>query len=317
MPWVFPVLLLLSEYHKTLPMIPDKSTLVQATSHYLSQCWPWTLSPCVMADTLLYRCWKKKKAPAPTFKVKKIKLQPLQCFWCWEWIKFEEHGPIPCVASHHRLGCLYDDVIKWKLALWEGNSPVTGEFPSQRPVTRSFDVLFDLRLNKRLNKQSIRRWCGNPSRPFWRHCNIEQTYCWLPIRLHPIVENYRKWKYGFMFPRIKISLALCSSFGKLTLCLPSILEQIRPWNVLNHFCFWQATSSDCDHNVIESWFTINWAEIIYMYISHHLRSNRLSYPAIFSLHLQIISSSPSRFIVQQSGKVKNGNLERDTHWLGP
>ena len=32
---------------------------------------------------------------------------------------------------------------------------VTGEFPSQKPVTRSFDVFFDLRLNKRLSKQSI------------------------------------------------------------------------------------------------------------------------------------------------------------------
>ena len=31
----------------------------------------------------------------------------------------------------------------------EGNSPINGEFPSQRPVTRSFDVFFDLRLNKR------------------------------------------------------------------------------------------------------------------------------------------------------------------------
>ena len=28
-----------------------------------------------------------------------------------------------------------------------------GEFPTQRPVMRSFDVLFDLRLNKRLSKQ--------------------------------------------------------------------------------------------------------------------------------------------------------------------
>ena len=36
------------------------------------------------------------------------------------------------------------------LAICAGNSPVTGEFPSQRPVTRSFDVFFDLRLNKRL-----------------------------------------------------------------------------------------------------------------------------------------------------------------------
>ena len=38
--------------------------------------------------------------------------------------------------------------------LCAGNSPVPGEFPSQRPVTRSFDVFFDERLNKRLSKQS-------------------------------------------------------------------------------------------------------------------------------------------------------------------
>ena len=31
------------------------------------------------------------------------------------------------------------------LALCAGNLPVTGEFPSQRPVTRSFDVTFDYR----------------------------------------------------------------------------------------------------------------------------------------------------------------------------
>ena len=43
-----------------------------------------------------------------------------------------------------------------------GNSPVTGEFPLQRPVTRSFDVLFDLHLNKRLSKQSIRWWFEMP-----------------------------------------------------------------------------------------------------------------------------------------------------------
>ena len=40
------------------------------------------------------------------------------------------------------------------LALCVGNSPVTGEFPSQRPVTRSSDVFFYLRLIKRLSKHS-------------------------------------------------------------------------------------------------------------------------------------------------------------------
>ena len=40
------------------------------------------------------------------------------------------------------------------LAICAGNSSVPGEFPTQRPVTRSFDVLFDLHPNKRLSKQS-------------------------------------------------------------------------------------------------------------------------------------------------------------------
>ena len=40
------------------------------------------------------------------------------------------------------------------LAICTGNSPVPGEFPAQRPVTRSFDVFFDLRLHKRLSKRS-------------------------------------------------------------------------------------------------------------------------------------------------------------------
>ena len=48
------------------------------------------------------------------------------------------------------------------LALCAGNSPVTGEFPAQRPVTQSFDVFFDLRPNKRLSKQSWGWWlCVN------------------------------------------------------------------------------------------------------------------------------------------------------------
>ena len=51
-----------------------------------------------------------------------------------------------------------------------GNSPVTGEFPSQRPMTWSFDAFFVLRLNKWLSKQSRRRWLETPSRSLCRHC---------------------------------------------------------------------------------------------------------------------------------------------------
>ena len=57
------------------------------------------------------------------------------------------------------------------LALCAGNSPVTGEFPTQRPVTRSFDAFFDLHLNKRLSNQSRGWWFEMPSCPLLSHCN--------------------------------------------------------------------------------------------------------------------------------------------------
>ena len=55
------------------------------------------------------------------------------------------------------------------LPICAGNSPVTGEFPAQWPVTRSFDVYFDLRLKKRLSKQSRGRRFETPSWPYCRH----------------------------------------------------------------------------------------------------------------------------------------------------
>ena len=57
------------------------------------------------------------------------------------------------------------------LALCAENSPVTGEFPSQRPVTRSFDVFFHLCLNKWLSKPSWGWWFETPSCSLWSHCN--------------------------------------------------------------------------------------------------------------------------------------------------
>ena len=46
-----------------------------------------------------------------------------------------------------------------------------GESPTQRPVTRSFDVFFHLRLNKRLRKQPWGWWFETPSWSLWRQCN--------------------------------------------------------------------------------------------------------------------------------------------------
>ena len=83
--------------------------------------------------------------------------------------------------EHNRLGLMLCPSSWWRhqmeifsalLVLCVGNSPVTGVFPSQRPVTRSFCVFIDLRLNKRLSKQSWGSWFETPSWSLWRQCNV-------------------------------------------------------------------------------------------------------------------------------------------------
>ena len=69
------------------------------------------------------------------------------------------------------------------LALCAGNSPVFGEFPAQRPVTRSFDVFFDLHLNERLSKQSWGWWFEMLSCSLWRHYNDTHMYIICPHSL--------------------------------------------------------------------------------------------------------------------------------------
>ena len=67
--------------------------------------------------------------------------------------------------------CHQTETFSALLSLCARNSPVSGEFPAQRAVTRSFNVFYDLRLNKWLSKQSWGCWFETPSRPLWHHCN--------------------------------------------------------------------------------------------------------------------------------------------------
>ena len=75
------------------------------------------------------------------------------------------------------------------LALCAGNSPVTGEFPSQSPVTQSFDDFFDLRLNKQLRKQSWGWWFETLSCSWWRHCNVMTAYFTGAIPLNELTSS--------------------------------------------------------------------------------------------------------------------------------
>ena len=86
---------------------------------------------------------------------------------------FSFESPCTCINSYNSWWRHIMETLSALLALCEGNPPVTGGFPSQRPVTRSFEVFFDLRPNKRLSKQLRRWWFETPLRS-WRHCNTKQ-----------------------------------------------------------------------------------------------------------------------------------------------
>ena len=72
------------------------------------------------------------------------------------------------------------------LAICAGNLPASGKFPAQRSVTRSFDIFFDLRLNKQLSKQSWGWWFETLSCPLWRQCNV--------LIVNDVVFKLEEWK---------------------------------------------------------------------------------------------------------------------------
>ena len=88
------------------------------------------------------------------------------------------------------------DTFSMLLALCEGNPSVTEGFPSQRSVTRSFDVFFDVRLNKRLKKKSRYRRFETPWRSLWRHCNGNPTNASLTMKHHWTIRQYNSHRFA-------------------------------------------------------------------------------------------------------------------------
>ena len=65
------------------------------------------------------------------------------------------------------------------------------EFPAQRPVTQSFDVFFDLRLNKGYSKQSWGWWFETLSRSLWRH-RYDTIFYWMSCfqMCHILIQSF-------------------------------------------------------------------------------------------------------------------------------
>ena len=117
---------------------------------------PVGYSVCLEALTWLDLSWCHWEQTSVKFKPKYNNFHWRKLIWKCPWWR-------------HQL-----ETFSMLLALCAGNLLVSGEFLSQSPVTLSFDVFFDLCLNKWLSKQSRPRQFEMPLRSLWRHCCDQQ-----------------------------------------------------------------------------------------------------------------------------------------------
>ena len=125
-------------------------------------------------------------------------------------------GPVAIVYTwwRHQI-----ETLSALLAICAENSPVPGEFPAQRPVTRGFDIFFELRLNKRLSKQ----WWGwrfeTLSHPLWRHRNEYTALKKLSSKMKfdciqptPNLKNYMAHFPPFLISPYHATILICRFF---------------------------------------------------------------------------------------------------------
>ena len=98
----------------------------------------------------MLRCWKEFMALGYIWNIKMMTSSNgnmLRVTWPL-WGEFTGVSVVRFITFYYTMN------LTWKL---------------RQPMMRSFDVFFDLHLNKRLNKQSRRRWFETTSRSLWRH----------------------------------------------------------------------------------------------------------------------------------------------------
>ena len=111
---------------------------------------------------------------------------------------------------------VHDDVIKW--THFRVTDPLCGDYtghrwiPPRKPVTLNFYVFFDLRLNKRLSKQSSHRWFEAPSHSLWRFCHVHircMYSCIWPFKSVPLYPGMMTSSNGNIF---RVTGPLCGEF---------------------------------------------------------------------------------------------------------
>ena len=121
----------------------------------------------------------------------------LICGWINSWVNDQEVGELRRHHAHYDITVMFcspprtpskgPDILEQRVMMTSSNGNIfcitgfwcgefTGEFPAQRPVTRDFNVLFGLHMNKRLSKQSWGWLFETPSRPLGGHRNVSNGY---------------------------------------------------------------------------------------------------------------------------------------------
>ena len=138
---------------------------------------------CAMSSTGLWSWWTRIASPLCT------RCDPAsQCFFspCPFFTCSSCQGDVVNVFFRIRLTVKIEilwwlhqmEIFSALLAVCARNSLVTGEFPSKRPVERSFDIYLTRALNKRLSKQSRGWWLVTPSSSLWRQCDVWLSEMW-------------------------------------------------------------------------------------------------------------------------------------------
>ena len=122
-------------------------------------------------------------------------------------------------------------------------SPLCGEFtgpdefPAQMPVTRSFDVFFDLRPNKRLSKQPWGWWFETPSWSLWRQCNgllVYRHHSFLLLQPKILLSQLYRCALSWVMPepwcpvlQCKECSVMCDHFKSRILC--TVFNALHCW----------------------------------------------------------------------------------------
>ena len=175
------------------------------------------------------------------------------------------------------------------LALCAGNSSVTGEFPTQRPVTRAFDVFFNLRLNKRLSKQWWGWWFETPSRPLWRHWKYIHNSMWNVISHQR--SKFNCWSQTWMsnyIPWIYVDV-ITYAYRKRPLRRNSCRGTVIYIKSNDFFRLLKSVW-------INDWFKMKWESIVWKILIPNFW-NILVHPVWIWLHISVIWSYRERFAV--------------------